>query len=177
MKQFPLTTQPWRLRYLDPNSNEAQEIPAQVPGNVIGDLVRAGRVPEPYYAHNTSLLRPYEYIDWEYATEFAVSELPAADETAELCFEGVDTLAEVVLNGVSLGRTDNMLIEHRLAVPTGLLKASGNALQVKIASSVNAAREIEVTPGEQALPYNYEGLHLRRANHTYGWDCARRARG
>ena len=177
MKQFSLSGQPWRLRYLDPNSNEAQEIPAQVPGNVIGDLVRAGRVPEPYYAHNTSLLRPYEYIDWEYATEFAVSELPAADETAELCFEGIDTLAEVVLNGVSLGRTDNMLIEHRLAVPAGLLKASGNALQVKIASSVNAAREIEVTPGEQALPYNYEGLHLRRANHTYGWDIAPRLVG
>ena len=177
MKSFSLSNAPWSLRYLDPTTQESQEIAAQVPGNVIGDLVRAGKVPEPYYAHNTSLLRPYEYIDWEYTTEFAVPELPSEGDTAELCFEGVDTIAEVILNGVSVGHTDNMFIEHHLAVPGDLLKASGNLLQVKIASSLNVARAFEVTPGEQSLPYNYEGLHLRRAMHTYGWDICPRLVG
>ena len=177
MKSFSLSTAPWFLRYLEPITQKTQEIPAQVPGNVIGDLVRAGIVTDPYYAHNTSLLRPYEYIDWEYITEFDAPESPTADETIELCFEGVDTVAEIVLNGVSLGRTDNMLIEHHLAVPREVLKDLKNVLQVKIASSLNAARGYEITPGEQALPYNYEGLHLRRAMHTYGWDICPRIVG
>ena len=177
MKSFSLCANRWQLRYLDPVTQAPQEIPAQVPGNVVGDLMRAGKVPDIYYAHNTSLLRPYEYIDWEYVTEFGVPELPADDETVELCFEGIDTLAEIVLNGVSVGRTDNMLIEHHLAVPREVLKEAGNVLQVKIASSLNAAREYEVTPGEQSLPYNYEGLHLRRAMHTYGWDICPRVVG
>ncbi|MBR6471155.1 MAG: hypothetical protein IKS83_05120, partial [Victivallales bacterium] len=177
MKSFPLSSSRWLLRYLDPDTRKMQEIPAQVPGNVIGDLFRAGRIPDPYYAHNTSLLRPYEYIDWEYATEFTLPELPTADETIELCFEGIDTQAEVFLNGVSLGQADNMLIEHCFMVPRDLLMDAGNVLLVKIASSVNAARKFEVTPGEQALPYNFEGLHLRRAMHTYGWDICPRLVG
>ena len=115
MKSFSLSNAPWSLRYLDPVTKKPQEIPAQVPGNVIGDLVRADKVPEPYYAHNTSLLRPYEYLDWEYTTEFSVPELPLDGDTAELCFEGVDTIAEVILNGVLLGHTDNMLIAFSIA--------------------------------------------------------------
>ena len=177
MESFSLSANHWQLRYLDPVTLAPQEIPAQVPGNVVGDLLRAGKVPDIYYAHNTSLLRPYEYIDWEYVTEFGVPELPSGDETVELCFEGIDTVAEVILNGVTIGQTDNMLIEHHLTVPHEVLKASGNVLQVKIASSLNAAREYEVTPGEQSLPYNYEGLHLRRAMHTYGWDICPRVVG
>ena len=177
MKSLSLSKAPWSLRYLDPSTQEPQDIPAQVPGNAIGDLVRAGKVPDPYYAHNTSLLRPYEYIDWEYVTEFNVPELPVDDETVELCFEGIDTIAEVILNDISLGHTDNMFIEHHLEVPVDLLKASGNVLRVKIASSLNAARKYELTPGEQALPYNYEGLHLRRAMHTWGWDICPRLVG
>ncbi len=48
--------------------------PAQVPGNVELDLVRAGELPEPFYAENMRLLRPLEMHEWWYSRLFTAPE-------------------------------------------------------------------------------------------------------
>jgi beta-mannosidase len=161
----------WQLHFTDPAKGET-EIPAQVPGNVIGDLHRAGLLPDPYVGTNSLLTRPYEFIDWTYITSFSTPDFDN-DERVELCFEGVDTVFDLYVNGEKIGCGRNMYIEHRFDVTQYLRKDhKANQLRVKIASSVNFARCLSRPAAFDCQPYNYEGWQLRRAVHTYGWDIA-----
>ncbi len=166
----------WQLHFTDPAKGET-EIPAQVPGNVIGDLHRAGLLPDPYVGTNSLLTRPYEFIDWTYITSFSTPDFDN-DERVELCFEGVDTVFDLYVNGEKIGCGRNMYIEHRFDVTQYLRKDhKANQLRVKIASSVNFARCLSRPAAFDCQPYNYEGWQLRRAVHTYGWDIAPRLVG
>lgn len=166
----------WQLRFKDPAKGET-EISARVPGNVIGDLHRAGFIPDPYWGTNSSLTRPYEFIDWEYTTAFQTPEY-AEDERVELCFDGVDTAFELYINGENAGSGCNMYIAHRFDITPFLCKTGDpNQLRLKIASSVNLTRRLSRPAAFDCQPYNYDGWLLRRATHTYGWDIAPRLVG
>ena len=164
----------WALRFVNPKDGKPCEIPAQVPGNVYGDLNRCGMMPDPYFGTNSDLYREFEFNDWEYVTTF---DAPAykEGEKVELLFEGVDTIFECFVNGKKAGEGRNMFIDHRFDI-TGLLEEK-NELSVKIKSTVNYARQFYVPAMNTALPYNYEGLFIRRAMHTYAWDIAPRLVG
>ena len=165
----------WTLTFEHPATGKPQTVPAQVPGNVIGDLRRSGVIPDPYFGDNSVALRPYEFIDWTYRTTFAAPKT-APGERLKLHLEGVDTVFTLFVNGKEAGRGENMFIEHVFDV-TDLVSAGENELVVKIASSVNAAREFPTWPTCRAQENNYESLPMRRAAHTYGWDIAPRIVG
>ena len=166
----------WTLGWKDPSDGSWKTIPAQVPGNVIGDLVRAGIVPDPYVGTNSALLRPYEFVNWEYRSTFAAPELAEGDRL-ELVFGGIDTVAEILVNGISAGHAANMVISHSFDV-TGLVRpGEENEVTVRIRSSINEARKFHRPPAAVASAYNFEGLYLRRPMHTYGWDIAPRLVG
>ena len=163
----------WRLSFRHPGSGEEMTIPARVPGNIAADLHRAGVIPDPYFGSNADLLREWEFVDFTFTVAFRVTEI-APGERLALVFEGVDTAAEAFLNGASLGRMENMFIEHRFDV-TGKLHCDGtDELAVVIRSAVNSARKYRRSPGTFAQLYNFEGLYLRKAGHTFGWDIAPR---
>ena len=98
-------------------------VPARVPGNVELDLLRAGLVENPETDSNVYLLEPWETFQWRYSRHFPTPEL-GADESLELCFEGIDCFADIWLNGRPVGSTDNMLISHGFDI-TGLLAPAG----------------------------------------------------
>ncbi len=163
----------WSVSFREPVQNKKCTIPAQVPGNVLGDLYRAGIIPDPFFGCNSDALRSYEFIDWEYRTTFTAPALQDG-EKLQLVFEGIDTVAEIYLNGEKLGDAENMFIAHRFTVDKLLQE---NELTVKIRSSVNYARQFRRPAYNRAQVYNYEGLYIRRAMHTYGWDIAPRLVG
>ena len=163
----------WMLSFVHPGSGEKMAIPARVPGNIAADLHRAGVIPDPYFGSNADLLREWEFTDFTYSVVFRLPEC-APGGRIELVFEGVDTAAEAFLNGTLLGGMENMFHEHRFDV-TGKLNCDGeNELTVVIRSSVNAARKYRRAPGTSAQSYNFEGLYLRKAGHSFGWDIAPR---
>ncbi|NLC56301.1 MAG: glycoside hydrolase family 2 [Armatimonadetes bacterium] len=151
----------------------AETLAAQVPGNVELDLVRAGVLPDPFYGDNVHQLRPLEFHEWWYRRSFQAPEL-APGQRAELVFEGLDCLATIWLNGVEVGRADNMLVAHRFDVTAALKPGAENALAVRLASTVNAARAYEPDPCEGHLTTNWELLSIRKAAHMGGWDIAPR---
>ncbi|MDR1061317.1 MAG: hypothetical protein LBL83_08960, partial [Clostridiales bacterium] len=85
-----------------------------------------------------------------------------------LLFEGIDTVAEVFLNGERVGASDNMLVEH--AFPARGLRAGANGLVVHILPAAVEARKRDLPAGCHALAYNYDSLALRKAPHMFGWD-------
>ena len=86
-------------------------IPAQVPGNVQLDLYRNGITPDPFYGDNLHAYAPFEYYQWIYERRFTPNTIAAA-ERLMLCFGGIDTIADIYLNGQHIGHAENMLIEH-----------------------------------------------------------------
>ena len=144
-------------------------VPARVPGNVELDLLRAGLVENPETDSNVYLLEPWETFQWRYSRPFPTPEL-GADESLELCFEGIDCFADIWLNGRPVGSTDNMLISHAFDI-TDLLAPAGqeNRLEVYLRSSVIEGRQ-QVTPSLSRTSCSPESIYVRRAPHTYGWD-------
>ena len=88
-------------------------MPAQVPGCVQLDLLAQGLLDDPY-AGNEKATHDIESKEWEYKCSFDLSEPPEQYDAATIIFDGLDTYAEIRLNGGHIGKTENALIPHRL---------------------------------------------------------------
>ena len=145
-------------------------VSATVPGNCELDLIRAGRLPDAETGLNAQKLRPYEGYQWLYTKTFPVPEIPTSARSV-LVFEGIDTLADVFLNGKRIGGTENMLIPHEFDV-TGSLRTGENTVQVLIRSVAIEAQDKSL--GE--IGYSLGGINqgdcepFRKAAHMGGWD-------
>jgi len=159
---------PWQLEYAEKDGT-AVSIPAQVPGNALADIVRAGLMPDPFFGANSLEFRKFDYIDFKYTSSFTTPDF-APGETVEIVFGGVDTVADYYLDGELIATSSNMFIEQRLDI-TGLTEpGKTHKLDVVLNSAVNYARDFIVPAHARAQDYNYETLYLRKARHSFGWD-------
>lgn len=150
-------------------------ITASVPGNVELDLQKAGLLPELSVGNNIYLLRDYETCEWWYRRDFLSPEIQTG-QMAYIVFEGLDCITDIWLNGILVGNTANMLIEHRFDV-TDMLRLAGeqNELVIRIRSAVLEGRKYSPSPVNFAFTPNWESLSIRKAPHMYGWDIMPRA--
>ena len=144
-----------------------EEIPAKVPGEAVLDLMRAGLEPDPLWGENLYRYRKYEFYRWMYRRIFSV---PEGAERLNLHFEGVNTVAEVFVNGISVGRCDNMLIPHDFDVTDAVRRGGENDLAVVISSAVNEARRYEFPVSVSSGEHTDEYAVLRMPPHCFGWD-------
>lgn len=176
----------WQLR-LVPGQSEARDypkaahwLPAHVPGTVQGDLINAGVVPDPFYRDNEGKIQWVGLSDWEYRTEFDADSAVLAREHVELVFKGLDTYAEVTLNGKPLLTADNMFRSWRVDAKP-LLKRGRNVLEVTFHSPIKRlqpwlAKQPYALPGEFDSAFGDEPVgkqtanYIRKANYGYGWD-------
>ncbi len=170
----------WQLRYgperpagprtpADLAAGDWPGVPAAVPGNVEIDLMAAGLLPDLPVGNNIYRLRELEGWQWWYQRSFDSPSREAGDRV-ELVFEGLDCLAEVFVNGQSVGTAANMLIAHRFDVTDALRPGGANELTVRIDSAVLAGRRHAPEAVEGAIWTNWESLAVRKAPHMYGWD-------
>lgn len=95
-------------------------MPATVPGTVHQDLISHELLPNPFYGMNEKKIQWVENEDWEYRTSFIVSEEQLNRDGIQLIFEGLDTYADVYLNGSLLLKADNMFVGYTLPVKSVL---------------------------------------------------------
>ncbi len=145
------------------------KIEAQVPGNIELDLHRAGIEGDPFYGENIYSFRKYEFYQWWFLRTVSV---PAeyAGKTCVLRFHGLDTFADIFANGVHIGSTDNMFIEHELDVTNILKYGADNEIAVRIRSSINEARKKDYPIGLSGSEGCDENTQVRKAASTFGWD-------
>ncbi|MCX7013329.1 MAG: hypothetical protein NTW86_12375 [Candidatus Sumerlaeota bacterium] len=183
MRRIHLIKNPdWRLARR-PVKGQAPDwsdsIPSTVPGNVLLDLQRAGLVPDPFYGENFRACQwAGEWTFW-YRLVFDAKQLeglpPAPPEHLRLRFEGIDTFAEIILNGESLGTVHNMFRRHAFDV-TDLFRWTGdNELIVRIDPPLQSAREWMKQNGVSteglAAVFGYpERPATRKMQMAYGWD-------
>jgi beta-mannosidase len=153
---------------------------AQVPGSVHTDLLAAGVIRDPYVGAPEAQLQWIGLADWEYRADFDVDAATLARPHAELVFEGLDTFAEVELNGQPLLRADNA---HRTwkARVDGRLQSRGNVLRIVFRSPIT-----RLLPAVQAMPHKIAGNYpspygdeprdamvgnfVRKPAYHFGWD-------
>ena len=141
---------------------------AHVPGSVYADLMADGTMPDPYYRENEFAFFDLMKKDWEYVCTFCLEDvLPSC---VELVCEGLDTLADVILNGVSVGHADNMHITWEWDVKS-LLREGENELRIIFHSPINYCAEKQAqAPGWESSDATPGFRHLRKAHCMFGWD-------
>lgn len=142
-------------------------IKAKVPGNVELDMLAAGLIKDPMKGDNVYSLRKYEGYQWLYTRTFDAPEL-ADGERAILNLKGVDTIADIFINGKKAGSVENMLIPHEIDI-TDFIKKSENKIEILIHSAVIEAGKYRYPEASSPGPHR-DALEVRKAPHMYGWD-------
>jgi len=143
-------------------------VAATVPGDVLNTLYSAGCIADPLYADNLQHLNDVFESDWTYSCRFDVPKNLLETQKILLTLEGIDTLAEIRLNGNLLGNTDNMFLRYDYDIKE-CLKEEDNELSVKIFSAINFGK---AHPHSYQAIFNSERLMLRKAQCQFGWDWA-----
>jgi beta-mannosidase len=160
----------WQLDGVDRDGGAQLSLPGTVPGMVHPDLLAAGRIPDPFWRDQAEQCQWVEKWDWSYSRSF---DLPPGFDTSwvELEFGGLDTYAEIVLNGKTLGHTANMFIPHRFEVGA-LLRQTGNELKVSFTpyQRMIAGKSLDYP----AAFFTSDRLHVRRLQCTFHWDWVNR---
>ena len=156
-------------KYTSSIKDAMQVIPAAVPGCAQQSLVDNGLMGDPFYGENLHDFYEYEYAQWLYTRTFTLPEAPQ-NERLILCFDGIDTVADVYINGTWVGHAANMFVEHRFDVTDHVLWNAENEVAVHIHSVMNEARSREYTIGMRGTAHRNEICWVRKAPHCFGWD-------
>jgi len=153
---------------------------AQVPGSVQTDLLKAGKIDDPFYRDNEAKLQWIGLADWDYQLAFNVDASTLKDDHVELVFDGLDTFADVSVNGKAVVSADNMFRRWRVPVKK-VLHAGSNTILVHLHSPI-AKLQPWLLKQPYALPGEFDSAfgdepkgkqtsnYVRKANYQYGWD-------
>ncbi len=160
----------WKLK----QTNKDKWYPATVPGNVHTDLEKNGVIENPFYGTNEDSLQWIEHEDWLYVGEFEVAKDLLANEHIELEFLGLDTYAEVKINGEKLLDSENMFLAYTADVKP-FLKEGTNTLEVLFHSPIKKAMPLHKAskytyPADNDQSEEHLSVFTRKAPYHYGWD-------
>lgn len=155
----------WSLSY----QNES-ELVGTVPCSMYSILLAHGKMDDPFYRLNEYAARAMSEEECTLTASFSADEETLSAPRQLLRFLGVDTLADIRLNGTHLGRAENM---HRMWEydVKGLLR-SENTVEVHFESPMRAAHEAAAKyPLWGVTHTTVDGYqHIRKSHCMYGWD-------
>lgn len=154
--------------------NKGEWYSAEVPGSVQRDLIRHGVLPDPFYGTNEEKIQWVEDENWDFRKSFTVTGDQLRYDDAILSFEGLDTHADVFLNGSRILRSENMFVGHESSVKH-LLQEGENKLYIRFYSPVQL-----MMPARATFGYDYPAgndhrdeklsIYNRKAPYHFGWD-------
>ena len=159
----------WKLEYSDKN----KWIDAVVPGNVHLDLLRNNFIPDPFFGQNEAKLQWISDKNWTYKLTFIPDQSIFSKRNIEILFHGLDTYANIYLNGIKIISADNMFHPWSAEIKE-LIKMEMNELIIQFRSPL-----IEVAEKMKSLDYSLPAdndqvgktsPHSRKAPYHYGWD-------
>ena len=163
---------PWKKSVYD-----IPETPIETKGSVYRLRHTSGKkglIPDPFYRDNELDALKLMENDFAYETEIVIGEEDRKADRLFLHFDGIDTIADVYLNGEKIGSADNMNRVWEYDI-TDLVAgdAADTVYQVKVilhSPTKFIAEEDTKCPvggSSDAMP----GFpHIRKAACMYGWD-------
>ena len=165
----------WQFRQAD----SGQYLPATVPGCVHTDLLANNIIEDPFFGTNEKNLQWIDKKDWEYSKDFNLAKDVLEKQSIELVFDGLDTYAEVWLNGQLILKADNMFRQWRVDCRKWLKE--NNTLRIRFLSPIRVGLE-KLEANGYALPNDNDdsktgglgstkvSVFTRKAQYQYGWD-------
>ena len=171
----------WQLAYFpQPDFSEVRDLKdvpadaptlaATVPGDAFLELEKAKVVPPLFVGTNVWAMRAWENVQWLYRRTFTAPTLDARAERALLRFDGLDTLADVFLNGERVGTAENMQVAHAFDVTGRLRQGAANEVAVLFRSPVREAEKFTFDAHGFHGSGSVESEPIRKACHQFGWD-------
>jgi beta-mannosidase len=166
----------WELLDFDPGhgrwDSAAQGwIPVPAPGDTYLALIEAGRLPHPFKGRHEGDAAWVRDREWWWRTTFEAG--PAEPgERIELVFEGLDTFAAIHLDGVLIGRTDNMFRRYVFDIGDHLTREGPHLLSIRFDPPAKAVQPVEL-PVWTAFTDRVSRSHrnqMRKAQFGWGWD-------
>jgi len=161
----------WTVRHVNgpvPAEIGDAPLPAVVPGTIHTDLLAAGLIADPYVGTHETDLAWLHRSAWLYERAFATT--PAGpDERVDLVFEGLDTVATVLLDGAEVGRTANMHRGYRFDV-RDLLHGENQELSVRFDSALEYAEAVREKLGPRPHTNEHPFNAVRKMACSFGWD-------
>jgi len=151
----------WWLR----EAGTSDSMPAVVPGRVYDALLAAERIPHPYIGTNEDSVQWVGQQTWQYWSGFWLDSLP--NLATELLFEGIDTHAEVYLNGQLIGQSNNAFHPWKFSCGS-LLRLGQNQVEVRI-QPIQPINDSLAALSPVALPEDHR-VFVRKPAFHFGWD-------
>ena len=156
----------WQFR----QAGSDEWLPASVPGGVHTDLLRLGRIDDPFVGDEELRVQWVAQQDWEYRRTIFVDHHLLSHDRVQLVCDGLDTLATVSVNGSVVGVAENMFRPYRWDVRDAL-RTGENEILIAFASSVAyAAARNNIRPLPDVNNPLPGAPHIRKAPSHFGWD-------
>lgn len=153
------------------NASGAKLCNVTVPGSVVSGLLDEGLIKDPYFGTNEYEVRDLLKEDYVFEKKFVFN--PNKEFCYELVTEGIDTVADIYLNGRLLKSVNNMHIGYETDC-TGFLKPGENYIKIYFHSPVEYVKQHVPAPGKEITFVNMgvmEGSqYIRKAHSMFGWD-------
>lgn len=146
------------------------DLQVNVPSVVQTDLFEAGLIPHPYLGKVEQDLQWIPQRSWDYSLNFNVDEKVFGKDNIDLVFNGLDTYADVWLNGEKILHSDNMFMQYSKDVKN-LLKNNDNELKVRF-YPFDKERDSLIATYPLRFPEKY--AVMRKCGYQNGWDWAPR---
>ncbi|HTN69426.1 MAG TPA: glycoside hydrolase family 2 protein [Dysgonamonadaceae bacterium] len=159
-------------------SNKDEWHEATIPGSVQQDLIRLNILPDPYFGTNEEKVQWVEDENWDFKKSFQLTAKDLQHDDALLTFEGLDTYADVYLNGSKLFHADNMFLKYEKSVKN-LLREGENNLYIRFYSPIDYLMPARLTNGFEYPAANDHrnekvSVYARKAPYHFGWDWGMR---
>lgn len=159
--------QGWNLKTDTLNIN----LQVNIPSEAHADLYENGLIPHPYgEGDEEKQLQWIPQHQWDYSLKFDVDKNIWQNDNIDLIFNGLDTYADVWLNGEKILHSDNMFVRYEKDVKN-LLKKRDNELKVRF-YPFDAQRDSLIETYRLRFPEKY--AVMRKAAYQNGWDWAPR---
>lgn len=161
----------WNIAGHDMSAKLSKELLGTVPGHIHVDLLKEGIIKDPFWRNQADDCQWVEDWSWSYTREFDISE-DFDNSWTILKFDGLDTYAEIILNGENVGHTANMFVPHSFEVGDKLHPGK-NTLQVNFSPYKKMIENKPLEPYPAAF-FTSERVHVRRMQCTFHWDWVNR---
>lgn len=142
---------------------------ATVPGTIHTDLLKYSLIQEPFYGDNETKIQWVSKAEWEYKTFFQ-ADLNKRAQGVYLRFHGLDTYADVLLNGICILHADNMFRTYDVEI-SSFMKYE-NELSIVFHSAELKADSIAKSYLPLIRPCENNRHYVRKAQYHFGWDWA-----
>ena len=140
---------------------------ASVPGNIFTDLLSHKVIEDPFIKTNEEKVQWVSKKDWEYKTNFSLSEEILNKKNIELNFEGLDTYAKIYINGNYQLNTDNAFKRYTISLKDIPMYKS-NELKI-VFENIGSIENPAKLNSKYKLPEG-KRIYTRKAQFQYGWD-------